>query len=395
MKTARLVSVLVVVLLGFTAACSSDGGNPDGLGAQPSAAQPSTRTGVPSGPSSTPSAHSSPRPSGSPGAAGSQAPGRPHVVGTVATGLRAPWGIAFLPDGTALVGERDTTRVVAVRKGSVRTVGHVAGVSPQGEAGLLGLAASPTYASDRLVYAYLSTERDNRVVTMRYDGQRLGPPRAVLTGIPNGFIHDGGRLLFAPDGTLFVSTGETGDEQLAQDPGSLGGKILRITRTGEPAPGNPVKGSPVWTMGHRNVQGLAFDGSGQLWATEFGKNTWDELNRIDKGRNYGWPVVEGKGDQKEFRNPYVQWRTENASPSGLAFLDGSLWAGALRGGRLWQIPLRDGTPGKPRDFFVGDFGRLRTVVAAPDGNLWVTTSNRDGRGEPKPGDDRILVVAPR
>jgi glucose/arabinose dehydrogenase len=322
-------------------------------------------------------------------------PGRPRVVGTVATGLQTPWGVTFLPDGTALVGERDTTRVVAVRDKRVRTVGQVDGVAPQGEAGLLGLATSPTYPSDRLVYAYLSTSRDNRVVTMTYDGRRLGPPRPVLTGIPNGFIHDGGRLLFAPDGNLFVSTGETGNRDLAQDSSSLGGKVLRITPQGEPAPGNPVKGSPVWTMGHRNVQGLAFDGDGQLWATEFGQDTWDELNRIDERRNYGWPLVEGKGDRSEFRNPYVQWRTDNASPSGLAYLDGSLWAGALRGGRLWQVPLRNGTTGKPRDFFVGDYGRLRTVVAAPDGNLWVTTSNRDGRGEPRAGDDRILVVAPR
>jgi glucose/arabinose dehydrogenase len=181
---------------------------------------------------------------------------------------------------------------------------------------------------------------------MTYDGRRLGAPRPILTGIPNGFIHDGGRLLFARDGTLFVSTGETGDEQLAQDPKSLGGKILHITRAGRPAPDNPVKGSPVWTMGHRNVQGLAFDPTGALWATEFGKNTWDELNRIDRARNYGWPVVEGKGDRKRYRNPYVQWRTANASPSGLAYLDGSLWAGALRGGRLWQIPVHNGpTPG--------------------------------------------------
>jgi glucose/arabinose dehydrogenase len=217
----------------------------------------------------------------------------------------------------------------------------------------------------------------------------------VLTGIPNGFIHDGGRLLFAPDGNLFVSTGETGSAELAQDRDSLAGKILRITPDGKAAPGNPRDGSRVWTMGHRNVQGLAFDGSGRLWATEFGANTWDELNRIDKGRNYGWPLVEGRGDLSEYRNPFVQWRTSEASPSGLAFLDGSLWAGALRGGRLWQVPVRGDGTGRPRDFFVGDYGRMRTVVAAPDGNLWVTTSNRDGRGEPAPKDDRILVVAPR
>jgi glucose/arabinose dehydrogenase len=316
-------------------------------------------------------------------------------VGTVATGLAAPWGVTFLPDGSALVGERDTTRVVAIQDGKIRTVGTVEGVRPQGEAGLLGLAASPSYARDHLVYAYLSTATDNRVVTMTYDGQRLGAPKPVLTGIPNGFVHDGGRLLFAPDGNLFVSTGETGQDRLAQDRDSLAGKILRITPDGKAAPGNPRKGSRVWTMGHRNVQGLAFDGTGQLWATEFGAATWDELNRIDRGRNYGWPLVEGKGDLPEYRNPFVQWRTSEASPSGLAYLDGSLWAGALRGGRLWQIPLTRNGTGKPRDFFVGDYGRMRTVIAAPDGNLWVTTSNRDGRGEPRPKDDRILVVAAR
>ncbi len=287
---------------------------------------------------------------------------------------------------------------MAIKDKQVRTVGRVSGVQPQGEAGLLGLAASPTFAKDRLVFAYLSTSQDNRVVTMRYDGGRLGPPKPILTGIPNGFIHDGGRLLFARDGNLFVSTGETGNDQLAQDRDSLGGKILRITPQGDPAPGNPVKGSPVWTMGHRNVQGLAFDGDGQLWATEFGQDTWDELNRIDKARNYGWPLEEGRGDAKRFRNPFVQWRTDDASPSGLAYLDGSLWAGALEGGRLWQVPLKDGKPAKPRDFFVGDYGRMRTVVVAPDGNLWVTTSNRDGRGSPAagrrqdPGDRAPLIV---
>jgi glucose/arabinose dehydrogenase len=373
-KPAALALALLSAVLVLMAGCSSDQGDANGLGTPSPSPQPSTRTASPSDSS----------------AGGS---GRPHVVGTVATGLRAPWGVTFLPDGSALVGERDTTRVVAIRNRQVIPVGRVDGVTPRGEAGLLGLAASPSYARDHKVYAYLSTSRDNRVVTMTYDGQRLGPTRPVLTGIPNGFIHDGGRLLFAPDGNLFVSTGEIGEEGLAQDRKSLGGKILRITSDGRAAPGNPVRGSRVWTMGHRNVQGLAFDDRGRLWATEFGQNTWDELNLIEKGRNYGWPLVEGKGDREEYRNPFVQWRTEDASPSGLAYLDGSLWAGALRGGRLWQIPVTALGTGRPRDFLVGDYGRLRTVVAAPDGNLWVTTSNRDGRGDPAPQDDRILVVA--
>ena len=387
MKPELVAPVLLTAVLCLTAACSSDDGDPNGLGTPSATPQPTTQTGKPSSPS--PSAEPEP----SPTRTADPAPGRPRVVDTVATGLEAPWGITFLPDGTALVGERDSTRVVAIDAGRVRAVGDVAGVQPQGEAGLLGLAASPSYARDKLIYAYLSTASDNRVVTMTYDGGRLGDPRPVLTGIPNGFIHDGGRLLFAPDGNLFVSTGETGEDRLAQDRDSLAGKILRITPQGEAAPGNPRKGSRVWTMGHRNVQGLAFDDRGQLWATEFGADTWDELNRIDKGRNYGWPLVEGRGDDEDYRNPFVQWRTADASPSGLAFLDGSLWAGALRGGRLWQVPVNGSETGKPRDFFVGDYGRMRTVVAAPDGNLWVTTSNRDGRGVPAAEDDRILEVS--
>jgi glucose/arabinose dehydrogenase len=322
----------------------------------------------------------------------------PRVVNTVARALAVPWGIDFLPDGSALVTERDTTKVLLVPAGGgpVRTVGRLDAARPQGEAGLLGVAVSPEYDEDSLVYFYLSTDSDNRVVRMEYDGRALGRPEVVIEGIPHGFVHDGGRLEFGPDGNLYVSTGETGEPDLAQDRDSLAGKILRITPDGDPAPDNPVEGSAVWTTGHRNVQGLAFDDQDRLWASEFGANTWDELNRIEKGDNYGWPLVEGRGDMAEYRNPVAQWRTAEASPSGLAFTEGSLWMASLRGQRLWRVPVReDGSTGKPRDFFVGDLGRLRTVVVAPDGALWVSTSNRDGRGSPGPQDDRILRVTLR
>jgi glucose/arabinose dehydrogenase len=294
-----------------------------------------------------------------------------------------------------LVSERDTARVLLVGGGRVREVGRLGDAAPAGEGGLLGLAVSPSYDDDSLVYAYYSSASDNRVVRMTFDGSRLGEPQPVLTGIPHGFIHDGGRLAFGPDGLLYVSTGETGDESLSQDPGSLAGKVLRITPDGDPARGNPTPGSPVWTLGHRNVQGLAFDDQGRLWASEFGSSSWDELNLLRRGSNYGWPTVEGRGDLEEFRNPLAQWPTDQASPSGLAYLDGHLWMAALRGQRLWRIPVtRDGI-GTPRAFFVGDYGRMRTVLAAPDGvHLWVTTSNRDGRGDPAPTDDRILLVDP-
>ena len=198
-------------------------------------------------------------------------------------------------------------------------LGAIASTVPEGEAGLLGVAVSPTFDTDRTLFLYTTTGSDNRVLRAELDGTRLGEPTVVLDGIPRGFIHDGGRIAFGPDGYLYVSTGETGDPELAQDPDSLAGKILRITPDGAPAPGNPDPDSPVWSLGHRNVQGLAWDDDGRLWASEFGDSTWDELNLIEKGGNYGWPEVEGTGGAPGFIDPQVVWPVDEASPSGLAF----------------------------------------------------------------------------
>ncbi len=323
--------------------------------------------------------------------------GAPRVVGEAATGLAVPWGLGFLPDGRAVVTERDTRNVLLVdpETSDVEVIGTLEAAAPQGEAGLLGVAVSPDFDGDRTLYFYLTTAEDNRIVrAVLAPGDRLGEPEVLLSGIPNGFIHDGGRLAFGPDGFLYASTGETGQGELAQDRGSLGGKILRITPDGDPAPGNPDPDSPIWSLGHRNVQGLAFDDRDRLWASEFGQSTYDELNRIEAGGNYGWPEAEGRSASDSFVNPRVVWSTDEASPSGLAYAEGHLWLAALRGTRLWRIEVAGGGVGKVQDFFVGDYGRLRTVAVAPDGMLWVTTSNRDGRGEPVEGDDRILVVDP-
>jgi glucose/arabinose dehydrogenase len=312
----------------------------------------------------------------------------------VADDLDTPWGIAFLPDGSALVTERDSGRVLLVDGGQVREVGSVRQVShPDDEAGLLGVAVGPDFARDGRVWFYVTSDDDNRIVTATYAGGRLGEAQPVLTGIPKGSIHDGGRLAFGPDGFLYASTGETGVPSLAADRDSLGGKILRITGEGRPAPGNPDPTSPVWSWGHRNVQGLAWVDD-QLWASEFGADTYDELNRVEAGRDHGWPSVEGPGGSPGQVDPARVWRTDEASPSGLAWADGHLWMAALRGERLWRIPVANGEAGRPEGFFIGEHGRMRTVVTTPDGRLWVTTSNRDGRGDPAPSDDRILEVAP-
>lgn len=320
----------------------------------------------------------------------------PRATGTVVDGLEVPWGMDFLPNGDAVVTERESGRVLRVTPdGDLTRLGVVEQAAPQGESGLLGVAVSPDFPVDRWLYLYVTTAEDNRVLRVELQDDELGEPDVILDGIPAGFIHDGGRLAFGPEGFLYVTTGETGDPELAQELDSLAGKILRITPDGKPAPGNPDPKSPVWTSGHRNVQGLAWDDEGRLWASEFGDSTWDELNLIQKGGNYGWPLVEGTGGGELLTDPELVWAPEDASPSGLAFADGHLWMGALRGQRLWRIDVSaEGKASDPQEFLSQDYGRLRTVVPAPDGSLWVATSNRDGRGNPTKADDRIVRVIP-
>jgi glucose/arabinose dehydrogenase len=315
----------------------------------------------------------------------------PRVADTVVTGLTSPWGLAFLPDGSALVTERDTTRVLRVRPGSATPAAQISGVSVDGEGGLLGIAVSPSFDDDRRVYLYATTPGGNQVLRARLDGDRLSTPEVLLDGIPSAFVHNGGRLAFGPDGMLYVTTGDARDAGLSQQPSSLAGKILRVTPDGGVPEDNPDPGSPVWSSGHRNVQGLAWDDEGNLWASEFGNDAWDELNRIEPGANYGWPQVEGRGGTEAgFVDPVVQWPTDQASPSGVAFAEGTVFMTALRGQRLWGVPVGGGAAGEPAAFFTGELGRLRTVATAPDGSLWLVTNNTDTRGTPRPGDDRIL-----
>lgn len=323
----------------------------------------------------------------------------PQVTATIATGLEAPWGLDFFANGDAIVTERDTRRVLRIvgPDHEVKVLGTLDAAAPEGEGGLLGVALSPDFGQDHLVYFYLTTVTDNRVVRTTLKKGALGELQVLLDGIPDGLIHDGGRLAFGPDGFLYVSTGESGRPGLAQNRASLGGKILRLRPDGRPAPGNPFD-TEVLTYGHRNVQGLAFDDQGILWASEFGQDRFDELNRIRPGDNYGWPQVEGKGttadDAAGYTDPQQVWEPDDASPSGLAYADGYLWMAALNGERLWRVELKGKKAVDPQPFFVGDYGRMRTIAVAPDGTLWLTTSNRDGRGEPRPGDDRILQVTP-
>lgn len=313
----------------------------------------------------------------------------------VADGLDAPWGLAFLPDGSALVTERDSAQVLRIdpRTGSAQPIGRVRGVVPGGEGGLLGIAVPPG-GSPTTLYAYATTARDNRVLALDWNGTRITGQRAILTGIPKAQVHNGGRLAFGPDGMLYVATGDAAQPELAQRPRSLAGKILRIAPDGSVPPGNPFGRSPVWSIGHRNVQGLAFDASGRLLATEFGTSRADELNVIKPGRNYGWPRAEGQSDDPRHVDPIATWSpTSTASPSGMAIVGGDALVASLRGEVLWNVPLRGAGAGRPRALDLGDLGRLRTVAVAPDRSLWLLTSNTDGRGEPRARDDRLLRLS--
>jgi glucose/arabinose dehydrogenase len=258
----------------------------------------------------------------------------------------------------------------------------------------MGIAVSPGYRTDKTVFVYYTTDTDNRIAKLVLGGK----PVPILTGIPAGQrTHNGGRIAFGPDGYLYAGTGDANTPAEAQNPRSLAGKILRMTTAGRPAPGNPSPRSVVWSLGHRNVQGLAWDEKKRMYAAEFGQNRFDELNLITPGKNYGWPIVEGVGRNRRFVDPLVVWSTADASPSGVAISGGTAVVACLRGKRLYAVPLDPATgrpSARPEDVLTGRYGRLRTVVAAPDGSLWVTTSNKDGRGNPTSGDDRILRIVP-
>ena len=344
----------------------------------------SPRIAVASAPTPTPSALAPLAPSGEP------------VV--LATGLAAPWSIVRLgAKDSTLISERDSGKVLErLPSGVVREIGTVPGVAADGEGGLLGLAVHHRNATGpaRWLYAYFTAANDNRIVRMPLEGSpgsyRLGAVTTILTGMAKARNHDGGRIAFGPDAMLYATVGDAGQPDRAQNLASLNGKILRMTAEGAVPKDNPFPGSLVYSLGHRNPQGIAWDSAGQLWSSEFGQNTWDEFNRIVPGGNYGWPLVEGIGSKAGLIDPVYQCKTSEASPSGLAYVGGTFFLAALRGERLWSIFPSAQTRAVP--FLVGRFGRLRDAVPGPEGTLWILTSNTDGYGTPGKGPDRLLEV---
>ena len=392
-RAGRLLTGAAVSLAVVLPACSSDSdsgetADPDGSGSGAASAGADSRSsGARSQTSSAPGADS------------------PEVV---ATGLESPWSIAFVGQ-TPLVSERNSGRILEVSAGGdVREVGRIDGVSASGEAGLHGLAVD-----DNRLYAFFAAGTENRIVRFDLLGEAgdlsLGEEATILDGLPTANFHNGGRLAFGPDGMLYATLGDTGDRSSAQDEEALSGKILRMTPEGEIPDDNPFGDSLVYSMGHRNPQGIGWDDDGKMYASEFGQDTWDELNIIEAGGNYGWAEVEGiaggNGDgtssggsdgtdngSGDFIDPVQQWTPDEASPSGLAVTDDSILIAGLRGERLHQVPLADLKSSS--ELWTGEHGRLRDVVEAPDGSLLVLTNNTDGRGDPSAADDRLLRFTP-
>ena len=341
-------------------------------------------------------------------------------VDTVARGLDVPWAIAFAPDGRIFVTER-VGRIRVIESG-VLNAGSWATlpVSAQGEAGLMGITLAPDFATTGELYVVGTFARDgalvNRVIRLTEENGRGVRPTVILDSIPAAVFHAGDAVAFGPDGFLYVGTGDAREPSRAQDDGSPAGKILRMQRDGSPAPGNPQPGSLVYARGVRNPQGLTWDpATGQAFATDHGPSGFpneyfrrdrDELNVANHGANLGWPTVSGAARDRRFTPPLVEWSSPGMAPSGAAFYPGpvaewrgSVFVAALKGEQLRRVVVaRDSTaPAGWRAvaderLFVGRFGRLRAVAMGPDGFLYFTTSNRDGRGRPRPGDDLLLRV---
>lgn len=313
----------------------------------------------------------------------------------LAENLSSPWGLVFLPNGSILFTERPG-RVRLFENGQLQsapaaTIQNVAEIE---EGGLMGIEIHPQFATNGYVYLMYTqgtnnTDAKNRVVRMKYENKQLTGETVIIDAIPATAIHKGGRIKFGPDGFLYITTGDTNMPSLAQDTNSLAGKILRVTDTGAPAPGNPF-GNRTYSYGHRNPQGIAWDAAGQLWETEHGETALDEVNKITVGANYGWPTIRGDQTQTGMITPLLNSGTDTWAPAGTAVIGSSLYFGGLRGEALYQVTLPGATNLKTH--LKSTFGRIRDVVKGPDGMLYVTTTNIGHT--PRPGDDKLIRINP-
>lgn len=308
--------------------------------------------------------------------------------------LNIPWAITFLPNGNLLATERPGTVKEIDKNGNAKTIFTVDDVKPEGEGGLHGIALHPKFAQNNYVYLYYTynpNPTQNKVVRYKYQNGTLVQDKVILEKIPGSIFHNGGRIKFGPDGYLYITTGDAQEPSLAQNKNSLAGKILRVTDNGSPAPQNPF-GNEVYSYGHRNPQGIFWDQDGTLWETEHGPSANDEINKIEIGKNYGWPDFVGNKSEPGITTPYATSGSSTWAPADIIVLNGKVYFAGLRGTAIFTFDIDN--PSKVDALYKGEYGRIRELVLGPDGNIYFTTSNRDGRGLPSSNDDRIIKLSP-
>lgn len=334
------------------------------------------------------------------------------LVEIVTQGLDTPWSIAFLPDNSMMVTERQGTVRFIDNQGVLNPepIVNINNVLEAGEGGLLGIALHPDFENNHYVYFYYTYRQDgdntfNRVSRMTFENNTLSDEVIIVDSIPGASNHNGGRIKFGPasargepDNLLYITTGDAQNPSHAQDINSLAGKILRVNDDGSPAFANPFN-NLVYSYGHRNPQGLAWDSQGNLWATEHGRSGiqsgLDEINLIEPGNNYGWPVIEGDKTTQDMVTPVANSGNTTWAPADAIFVGNSLFFTGLRGTALYEAIIENEKVKEIKEHFKGEYGRLREVALGPDGLLYVTTSNRDGRGTPKEGDDKVIRINPQ
>jgi len=322
------------------------------------------------------------------------------LLTTVAENLEVPWALVFLPDRSILITERPGRVRIIDKDGKLdpNPIAQIEDVKQIGEGGLHGIALHPDFPNNHFVYVYYTYGQNiigtqNRVVRFRYEKGTFKEKTIIVDSIPGALFHDGGRIKFGPDKMLYITTGDAQNPSLAQDINSMAGKILRVTDSGKPSLGNPFNNF-VYSYGHRNPQGITWSTSGNLYETEHGQSAVDELNLIEIGKNYGWPTIQGDEQKLGLETPQLNSGSDTWAPAGAAFINDSIFFAGLRGQALYQAIIKNGSL-ELKTHFKNELGRIREVIVGPDNMLYITTSNRDGRGNPSPDDDKIIRVNPK